>query len=135
MAYRHSFHAANSGDVLKHSVLAMTVSAIARKPTPFFYFDVHSGLYLKFVHTNQNPLQGAARFSLTAEHAQKKREYLDGISRVWANLRSIPEELSPYINAIRGVNEAYRTSPNPEELPNLPPEQAPPVEYYPGADY
>ncbi|TCV94702.1 23S rRNA (adenine2030-N6)-methyltransferase [Luteibacter rhizovicinus] len=43
MNYRHSFHAGNYADVLKHMVLIALIDAMKTKPTPFCYIDTHAG--------------------------------------------------------------------------------------------
>ena len=37
MNYRHGFHAGNFADVTKHSLLAMLLEALSRKPAPWAY--------------------------------------------------------------------------------------------------
>jgi 23S rRNA (adenine2030-N6)-methyltransferase len=43
LSYRHSYHAGNLGDVLKHSALCAVLSAVVAKETPLFYLDTHAG--------------------------------------------------------------------------------------------
>lgn len=43
MKYRHSFHAGNFADVLKHVVLLAILKSLRAKPAPFFYLDTHAG--------------------------------------------------------------------------------------------
>jgi 23S rRNA (adenine2030-N6)-methyltransferase len=43
LSYRHSFHAGNLADVLKHSVLTTLLQAALNKPTPLLYVDTHAG--------------------------------------------------------------------------------------------
>lgn len=43
LSYRHSFHAGNLADVLKHSVLTTVLQAALNKPTPLVYVDTHAG--------------------------------------------------------------------------------------------
>ena len=63
LSYRHSFHAGNFADVLKHGVLALLLDALRRKETPFCYIETHAGV-------GRYDLQGAA--------AQKTGEWRDG---------------------------------------------------------
>ncbi|MDF2915731.1 MAG: yhiR [Pantoea agglomerans] len=54
LSYRHSFHAGNHADVLKHTVLSLIITALKEKEKPFFYLDTHAG---------------AGRYQLSGEHA------------------------------------------------------------------
>ena len=47
MNYRHAYHAGNFADVLKHTVLALVIDYLKRKPAPFRIIDTNagSGLY------------------------------------------------------------------------------------------
>ena len=44
MNYRHSYHAGNFADVLKHSALALILRHLAKKDTAFRYLDTHAGI-------------------------------------------------------------------------------------------
>ncbi|MGL4858521.1 MAG: 23S rRNA (adenine(2030)-N(6))-methyltransferase RlmJ, partial [Enterobacteriaceae bacterium] len=37
LSYRHSFHAGNPADVLKHIVLTLIIEAMKQKEKPFLY--------------------------------------------------------------------------------------------------
>ncbi|MDK1289506.1 23S rRNA (adenine(2030)-N(6))-methyltransferase RlmJ [Pseudoalteromonas umbrosa] len=67
LSYRHSFHAGNPADVIKHLVLAEVLSYMTRKDKPFDYIDTHSG---------------AGLFELASSDAQKTQEFEDGIGRL-----------------------------------------------------
>lgn len=56
LSYRHSYHAGNHADVLKHVVLSLVIDAFKEKEKPFLYLDTHSG---------------AGRYLLQSEHAEK----------------------------------------------------------------
>lgn len=43
LSYRHSFHAGNLADVLKHSILTALLDAAIAKPAPLLYVDTHAG--------------------------------------------------------------------------------------------
>jgi len=88
LSYRHSFHAGNFADVLKHTVQTLIIQALKQKPKPFVYYDTHAG---------------AGRYDLTTEMGQKKSEYKQGIEKIW-KLEDIPELLTPYINIIKQLN-------------------------------
>lgn len=88
LSYRHGFHAGNFADVLKHSLLALTIAALKQKPKPFVYIDTHAG---------------AGKYSLKSEFAEKTGEYRHGIVRVWRELEP-PAELRDYLAAVRAEN-------------------------------
>ncbi|QIQ21076.1 23S rRNA (adenine(2030)-N(6))-methyltransferase RlmJ [Zophobihabitans entericus] len=88
LSYRHSFHAGNHADVLKHIVLSLCVDAYKEKDKPFLYLDTHSG---------------AGRYLLQSEHAEKTGEYHSGIERIWLQ-ESLPAELSSYFSVLKHYN-------------------------------
>ena len=88
LSYRHSFHAGNHADVLKHIVQSLILNALKQKDKPFVYHDTHSGV---------------GRYDLTHEWAEKTGEYKHGIARIWQQT-DIPEELQSYLDAIKGLN-------------------------------
>lgn len=88
LSYRHSFHAGNYADVLKHIVQSLIIESLKEKEKEFLYLDTHSG---------------AGRYFLGSDHAEKTGEYLEGISRLWQR-DDIPQELAPYLKAITAYN-------------------------------
>ncbi|MBN3050150.1 23S rRNA (adenine(2030)-N(6))-methyltransferase RlmJ [Pectobacterium brasiliense] len=88
LSYRHSFHAGNHADVLKHTVQSLIITALKEKEKPFLYLDTHAG---------------AGRYQLSGEHAERTGEYLDGIAKIWQR-DDIPAELEPYMQAVRTYN-------------------------------
>lgn len=88
LSYRHSFHAGNHADVLKHTVQSLIIEALKEKEKPFLYLDTHAG---------------AGRYQLSGEHAERTGEYLEGIARIWQQ-DDLPAELEPYMNAVRHFN-------------------------------
>ncbi|GAB1438866.1 23S rRNA (adenine(2030)-N(6))-methyltransferase RlmJ [Providencia sp.] len=92
LSYRHSFHAGNHADVLKHTVQSLIIESLKEKEKPFLYLDTHAG---------------AGRYQLTGEHAEKTGEYLEGIARIWEQ-PDLPEELLPYMNIVRQLNDNGR---------------------------
>jgi len=90
LSYRHSFHAGNHADVLKHTVQSLIIEALKEKEKPFLYLDTHAG---------------AGRYQLSSAHAERTGEYLEGISRIW-DQESLPAELEPYIGAVKALNRA-----------------------------
>jgi len=88
LSYRHSFHAGNHADVLKHTVQSLIIEALKEKEKPFLYLDTHAG---------------AGRYQLSGEHAERTGEYMEGIARIWQQ-DDLPAELEPYMNVVRHFN-------------------------------
>ena len=88
LSYRHSYHAGNHADVLKHIVLTLCIESLKEKEKPFLYLDTHSG---------------AGRYLLKSEHSVKTGEYLSGINLLWQQ-SNIPELLNTYISVLRRYN-------------------------------
>ena len=90
LSYRHSFHAGNHADVLKHTVQSLIIEALKEKDKPFLYLDTHAG---------------AGRYQLSGEHAERTGEYLEGIARIWQQ-DDLPAELEPYIGVVEHFNRS-----------------------------
>ncbi|MDT3585555.1 23S rRNA (adenine(2030)-N(6))-methyltransferase RlmJ [Cronobacter sakazakii] len=90
LSYRHSFHAGNHADVLKHTVQSLIIESLKEKEKPFLYLDTHAG---------------AGRYLLSGEHAERTGEYLEGIARIWQR-DDLPAELAPYISAVSHFNRS-----------------------------
>ncbi|WFB48257.1 23S rRNA (adenine(2030)-N(6))-methyltransferase RlmJ [Vibrio coralliilyticus] len=88
LSYRHSFHAGNHADVVKHIVQSLILNALKQKDKPFVYHDTHSGV---------------GRYDLTHEWSEKTGEYKHGIARVWQQAE-IPEEIQSYLESIKTLN-------------------------------
>lgn len=88
LSYRHSFHAGNFADVLKHIVLIEILEYLTGKEKAFEYIDSHAG---------------AGLFDLTHGHAEKLEEYRDGIGRLWGG--DWPG-LSRYFEVIKAHNHS-----------------------------
>ncbi|SCC20765.1 23S rRNA (adenine(2030)-N(6))-methyltransferase RlmJ [Gilliamella intestini] len=88
LSYRHSYHAGNHADVLKHIVLTLCIESLKEKEKPFLYLDTHSG---------------AGRYLLRSEHAEKTGEYLSGINLLWQQ-SNIPELINTYISVLKRYN-------------------------------
>ncbi|PRB84293.1 23S rRNA (adenine(2030)-N(6))-methyltransferase RlmJ [Pseudomonas sp. MYb185] len=88
MNYRHSFHAGNHADVLKHAILLRMVRLMQRKDAPLCYLDSHAG---------------TALYDLQGEDASRTGEYLDGIGRLWTR-DDLPELLVDYRDAVARHN-------------------------------
>jgi 23S rRNA (adenine2030-N6)-methyltransferase len=89
LSYRHSFHAGNFADVLKHLTQSLIIESLKQKNKPFVYFDTHAG---------------AGCYNLKESKSQKTGEYKQGINKIW-NDNQIPELFSPYIHAIKQLNK------------------------------
>ena len=87
LSYRHSFHAGNHADVLKHTVQSLIIESLKERK-PFLYLDTHAG---------------AGRYQLSGEHAERTGEYLEGIARIWQQ-DDLPAELEPYIGVVNHFN-------------------------------
>ena len=89
LSYRHGFHAGNYADVLKHSALSLVLEYMCKKDAPFVYVDTHAG---------------AGSYSLSSDMALKTGEFSEGVMKLWGK-DSLPEELSPYLHALRRQNK------------------------------
>lgn len=88
LAYRHAFHAGNHADVLKHLVLTQVLRYMAEKDKPYTLVDTHAG---------------AGGYSIEGQYAQKKGEYVHGVSRLW-DAKDLPEPLQQYLEPVRAFN-------------------------------
>lgn len=88
LSYRHSFHAGNFADLLKHIVLVEILDHLIQKETPFEYIDTHSG---------------AGLYKLKSADSQKLQEYSNGIGKLES--KDFPE-LARYFEVIRSFNES-----------------------------
>lgn len=87
LSYRHSFHAGNFADVLKHSVLIELLEHFCKKDKAFSYIDSHAG---------------AGLYNLQSAHAEKTGEYRQGIGKLMQS--SVPE-LNSYLAAVKATNQ------------------------------
>ena len=85
LSYRHSFHAGNHADVLKHIVELLILQSLQQKEKGFLYLDTHSGV---------------GRYSLFSAESEKTGEYLEGVARIWER-DDLPEEVALYIMQVR----------------------------------
>jgi len=86
LSYRHSYHAGNFADVLKHVVLVQILQYLKGKDSALDYIDTHAG---------------AGLFDLHSAHAEKLAEYRDGIARLQPS--SAPE-LAEYLSVVSAFN-------------------------------
>jgi 23S rRNA (adenine2030-N6)-methyltransferase len=90
LSYRHSYHAGNYADVLKHSVLIHILEYLKKKDKPYCYVDTHAG---------------AGMYSLRSEQAVKTNEYQQGIGALWQQ-DDLPPTIAEYRELIQSFNEA-----------------------------
>jgi 23S rRNA (adenine2030-N6)-methyltransferase len=88
LSYQHDYHAGNHADVLKHSVLALLIRALQRKPTPLRIIDSHAG---------------SGIYDLGRELAERHREFETGAQLIM-QARDPPTCLRPYLDVLRSVN-------------------------------
>ena len=86
MNYRHSFHAGNSADVVKHSLLIALVRALQQKDSALTLIDTHAGCGL---------------YDLGGEEAQRTGEAMQGVLRAFADPNPL---LGDYRAAVAAVN-------------------------------
>jgi len=86
MNYRHSFHAGNSADVVKHSLLIALVQALQQKQGALTLIDTHAGCGL---------------YDLDGEDAQRTGESAQGVLRALADPNPL---LRDYRAAVQAVN-------------------------------
>lgn len=91
MNYRHSFHAGNSADVVKHSLLIALVQALQLKPGALTLIDTHSGCGL---------------YDLHGDEAGRTGEANDGVLRALSDQHPL---LDDYRAAVAAVNDGAET--------------------------
>lgn len=92
-SYRHSFHAGNHGDVIKHVCLVAVLRHLMRKPGPLLLVDTHAG---------------AGRYDLGSAQAVKSGEAQAGVLRLRTALqaRGEPEgALHDYLAQVQAFNQ------------------------------
>jgi 23S rRNA (adenine2030-N6)-methyltransferase len=102
MNYRHSFHAGNSADVVKHSLLIALVHALQRKPSALTLIDTHAGCGL---------------YDLHGEEAERTGEAVQGVLRVFADRDPL---LNDYRAAVQAVNVPAIAGGEPRLYPGSP---------------
>ena len=91
MNYRHSFHAGNSADVVKHSLLIALVQALQLKQGALTLMDTHAGCGL---------------YDLGGDQALRTGESTQGVLRAFADPNPL---LSNYRSAVQAVNAGAET--------------------------
>ncbi|WP_258240991.1 MULTISPECIES: 23S rRNA (adenine(2030)-N(6))-methyltransferase RlmJ [Pseudidiomarina] len=88
MNYRHSYHAGNFADVMKHALQWACLSYLQQKDKPFWLLDTHAGIGM---------------YDLLGEQATKTGEWQQGIAKVLAAANP-PTEIAGYLEAVRQLN-------------------------------
>jgi 23S rRNA (adenine2030-N6)-methyltransferase len=91
MNYRHSYHAGNFADVVKHIILVRILDYLKRKDAAFRVIDTHAG---------------SGTYALQSGNAAKTGEWRDGIGRLFEAKLS-PQAgalIEPYLDSIKLVN-------------------------------
>lgn len=98
MNYRHSFHAGNSADVVKHSLLVELVRALQQKPGALTLIDTHAGCGL---------------YDLRGGDSQRTGEAMEGVLR-------ISVDTNPLLDNYRAVVRAVNVDAEPRFYPGSP---------------
>ncbi|MFM7028522.1 MAG: 23S rRNA (adenine(2030)-N(6))-methyltransferase RlmJ [Chakrabartia sp.] len=134
MNYRHSFHAGNSADVVKHSLVIALVQALQIKPGALTFIDTHAGCGLYDLDGTQatrtgeatqgvlraiadtNPLLNDYRAAVQAVNSGGEARFYPGSPRVLAQLlrpqdalilnEKHPEDAGTLRRAMRGISAA-----------------------------
>ncbi len=88
LSYRHSFHAGNHADVLKHCIWLYCLQYLQSKDKPLRIIDTHAG---------------AGAYRLADKHPNHRAEYLDGVARL-CQCDNPPEPLAQYLACINQFN-------------------------------
>ena len=88
LSYRHSFHAGNPADVIKHLVLREVLEYLTQKDKSLDYIDTHSG---------------AGLYTLASEEAQKTQEFEQGIAKLWP-YQGANQAIEKYVELIKNFN-------------------------------
>ena len=104
MNYRHSFHAGNSADVVKHSLLIALVSALQQKPGALTLIDTHAGCGL---------------YDLRGDDAQRTGEAEGGVVRVLADTNPLLDDYRRLVRAVNDDGEAHLYPGSPRILSQL----------------
>jgi 23S rRNA (adenine2030-N6)-methyltransferase len=98
MNYRHSFHAGNSADVVKHSLLIALVRTLQQKQSALTLIDTHAGCGL---------------YDLGGEDARRTGESTQGVLRAFA-------DANPSLNDYRAAVQAVNVGREPHLYPGSP---------------
>lgn len=88
LSYRHSFHAGNFADVLKHLVLIKILAYLGKKDKPYCCIDTHAG---------------PGDYALNGDYALKNKEFENGIAQLWQR-DDLPDNVAAYVDVIKKFN-------------------------------
>ena len=94
LSYRHSFHAGNFADVLKHIILIKILEHLGKKDKPFCCIDTHAG---------------PGDYALNEGYALKNREFENGIAKLWRR-DDLPDCIADYVTLIKKFNNTDELS-------------------------
>ncbi|WP_421839860.1 23S rRNA (adenine(2030)-N(6))-methyltransferase RlmJ [Novosphingobium sp.] len=104
MNYRHSFHAGNSADVVKHSLLIALVRALQLKESALTLIDTHAGCGL---------------YDLQGEEAGRTGEAAQGVLRAFADPSPLLIDYRAAVEAVNSGAEPYLYPGSPRILAQL----------------
>ena len=104
MNYRHSFHAGNSADVVKHSLLIALVRALQQKPGALTLIDTHAGCGL---------------YDLDGEEAGRTGEATQGVLRAFADPTPLLDDYRAAVQAVNAGAEPHLYPGSPRFLAQL----------------
>ena len=89
LSYRHSFHAGNFADVLKHLVLIKILEYLGKKDKPYCCIDTHAG---------------PGDYALNEDYALKNKEFENGIAKLWQR-NDLPDGVAAYVELIKNLTQ------------------------------
>ena len=98
LSYRHSYHAGNHGDVLKHLCQMVLIEKLKSKEKGFCYFDTHSG---------------AGIYQLDSAESLKTNEFKQGIQRLDA-AQVDNEDINHYLQLVNAYQDFNQYPGSPE---------------------
>jgi 23S rRNA (adenine2030-N6)-methyltransferase len=104
MNYRHSFHAGNSADVVKHSLLIALVRALQLKQSALTLIDTHAGCGL---------------YDLNGEESQRTGESTQGVLRAFADPHPLLHDYRAVVQAVNARAEPHFYPGSPRILAQL----------------
>jgi 23S rRNA (adenine2030-N6)-methyltransferase len=104
MNYRHSFHAGNSADVVKHSLLIALVRALQQKEGALTLIDTHAGCGL---------------YDLGSDETQRTGEAARGVLQAFANTNPLLDDYRAAVQAVNASGEPHLYPGSPRILAQL----------------
>ncbi|MBU7580981.1 MAG: 23S rRNA (adenine(2030)-N(6))-methyltransferase RlmJ [Porphyrobacter sp.] len=96
MNYRHAFHAGNSADVVKHSVLIALIRALQLKEGALTLIDTHAGCGI---------------YDLQGDEAGRTGEAMQGVVRALGDASPLLDDYRAAVRAVNGGSDAARLYP------------------------